>query len=88
MERLTARLKEISNYSGKEFYRKSGVLRPALSQKIAGRMQENVVNNDWAPEMVEWKSSDELQEMHPGLTSVEGGVGSRWTHRFYSQLFT
>ncbi|MCR9131915.1 MAG: FAD-binding oxidoreductase [bacterium] len=74
MERLTVRLEEISNYTGREFYRKSGVLRPALSKKIAGRMQENVVNNDWAPAMVEWKSSAELEEMHPGLTSIEGGV--------------
>ncbi len=74
LERLSIRLEEISKYSGKEFYRKSGVLRPALSQKIADRMQENVVNNDWTPGMIEWKSSAELQEMHPGLTSVEGGV--------------
>lgn len=75
LDLLTARLEQISEYTGTEFYRKSGVLRPALSEKIAARMRENVAKNDWSPaDMVEWKSSAEIEAMHPGLTSVEGGV--------------
>ncbi|MBO6793677.1 MAG: FAD-binding oxidoreductase [Balneolaceae bacterium] len=71
---LNSRLEQLSKSTGKEFYRKSGVLRPALSIKIANRMQENVTHNDWLPGMVEWKSSSDIEKMHPGLTCVEGGV--------------
>ncbi len=74
LEKLTARLEQISTSTGQKFYRNSGVLRPALSEKIAGRMRENVIQNEWTTGMVEWKSSAEIEGMHPGLTSVEGGV--------------
>ena len=57
-----------------QFFKKSGVLRPALDQKIADRMKENATNPGWPKGWIEWMDEEALKELNPGVRCVGGGV--------------
>ncbi len=56
------------------FFKKTGVLRPALDEKIAKRMKENLDSMPWPDNWIEWYDEDELKKFHPGITCIGGGV--------------
>lgn len=56
------------------FFKKTGVLRPAMDEKIAERMKSNFKNSDWPKDWISWLDGKELQEFHPDINSKLGGV--------------
>ncbi len=72
--KVLANLELIQNTSPVQFYKRTGVLRPAMEGKIATRMNENFHSQDWPEGWIEWKDEDELKAFHPGINCVDGGV--------------
>ncbi|HCD51443.1 MAG TPA: hypothetical protein DEQ34_03280 [Balneolaceae bacterium] len=73
-EAVKNNLEVVHQYTGKNFYKINGVLRPAMDARIASRMKENVEHPNWPDGWIEWKTEQEVQTLHPGITCVEGGV--------------
>lgn len=70
---LSNRLNFVKELSDKNFFRQSGILRPALDFKIASKMQKNLKDDVWEQQIV-WLDEDQIQDFHPGIKCVEGGV--------------
>lgn len=71
---IGANLELIQSYSSIQFYKKSGVLRPALDEKIAAKMKSNFENTEWPQGWCSWMNEKELKLFHPGVECVGGGV--------------
>lgn len=56
------------------FYKTSGVLRPALEEKIALRMKENFTTMDWPDGWILWMDEKEIESFHPSINCIGGGV--------------
>lgn len=56
------------------FFKRSGILRPALDEKIATKMMANFENTLWPNDWIEWFDEDALKNFHPGITCFGGGV--------------
>ncbi len=67
-------LEKVQKHSQKSFYKKTGVLRPALDTKIATRMKANFDSTDWPKDWCYWLDEKELQTLYPGINCVGGGV--------------
>src|SRR5699024_6914200 len=52
---------------------KNGLLRPALLEKMARKMKEQHDNTVWPKGWCEWKTEEEIKEIHPGINCVGGG---------------
>lgn len=72
--KILANLELIQSSSPVQFYKQTGVLRPAMEEKIVSRMKENFISQDWPDGWIEWKNEDEIKKFRPGLTCVGGGV--------------
>lgn len=72
--KILANLELIQNSSPVQFYKQTGVLRPAMEEKIVSRMKQNFTSQDWPDGWIEWKSEDEIKKFRPGITCVGGGV--------------
>ncbi|MFV1885107.1 MAG: NAD(P)/FAD-dependent oxidoreductase [Balneola sp.] len=64
----------VQAHSPIQFFKESGVLRPALENKIATRMKENFSTQPWPDGWIEWLDEDDLKSFHPGITCKGGGV--------------
>ena len=62
------------NPSTPSFYQQSGLLRPALLEKMARKMKEQYSATSWPDGWCRWKSEAEIKEIHPGITCVNGGL--------------
>jgi glycine/D-amino acid oxidase-like deaminating enzyme len=71
---ILSNLELVSSFSGHSFFQKTGVLRPALDQKIAGRMQENVNESDWPDDWCEWLEPNSLRSLNSNVVNEFGGV--------------
>lgn len=71
---IAANLEKIQAFSAHSFYQKNGVLRPALLKKMARKMKREFEQNSWPDGWCQWKTKDEIQEMHPGIACVDGGL--------------
>lgn len=67
-------LEEIQDHSKHQFFRKNGVLRPALTEKMARKMREQFNKTRWPEHWCQWQSVNEIKERHPGINCVEGGL--------------
>ncbi|MFN1833723.1 NAD(P)/FAD-dependent oxidoreductase [Balneola sp. MJW-20] len=67
-------LKKVSAGSGRSIFRENGVLRPALTNKIADRMQENTLESNWPEDWAEWISQEKIHDSYKGLNVTNGGV--------------
>lgn len=56
------------------FFKKTGVLRPALDQKIASKMKENYESTEWPEGWCEWMDEKSVIQFHPAINCVGGGV--------------
>ncbi|MDR8391845.1 FAD-binding oxidoreductase [Aliifodinibius sp. S!AR15-10] len=65
---------KVNSYSEKPFFKRNGVLRPALTEKIARKMSDQLKKTEWADGWCQWLSKKEIQEKHPGITCVDGGL--------------
>ncbi|MBO6524135.1 MAG: FAD-binding oxidoreductase [Balneolaceae bacterium] len=72
--KILANLELIQDTSPVQFYKQTGVLRPAMDKKIASRMHENFRLQDWPEGWIEWKDEYKLTSFHPGINCVDGGV--------------
>ncbi len=73
-EAIYRNLALIQEQSPVPFFKKSGVLRPALDDKIATRMKENFDSMLWPKGWIEWLDEQELKNFHPGISCTVGGV--------------
>lgn len=64
----------IQNQGTVKFFEETGVLRPALDEKIASRMKENFNTMNWPNGWIEWLDEKELKKFHPGISCISGGV--------------
>jgi glycine/D-amino acid oxidase-like deaminating enzyme len=73
-EAIAENLEKIQSYSDTGFYRHNGLLRPALLDKMARKMKDEYENTPWPDGWCQWKSRNEIHEIHPGITCVGGGL--------------
>lgn len=71
---LSNRLLGASDFSDHSFYKKSGILRPALDEKIASKMKKNIDSDPWMQGSVEWLDQRDLNEINSQVFSSYGGV--------------
>ncbi|MGK7370024.1 MAG: NAD(P)/FAD-dependent oxidoreductase [Candidatus Halalkalibacterium sp. M3_1C_030] len=67
-------LEKVSSYSDTVFHKRNGVLRPAITDKMAGKMRERYNETTWEDGWCQWMSEDEIKDKHPGITCIEGGL--------------
>ena len=73
-EAITENLEKVSSYSVSPYFRNNGVLRPAITSKMAGKMRERYEETTWREGWCHWLTADEIKERHPGITCIEGGL--------------
>ncbi|MEX0723400.1 MAG: FAD-dependent oxidoreductase [Gracilimonas sp.] len=71
---ISADLEKVQAQSPVQFYKKTGILRPAQDQKMASRMKENAEQQDWPEGWCTWLDKDEIKSINAGLHCVEGGM--------------
>lgn len=73
-EAIAENLQKVSEYSETPFFRNNGVLRPAITPKMAAKMHERYEETEWSEGWCHWMSEQEIKEKHPGINCVEGGL--------------
>lgn len=73
-ETIRRNLSKIQAVADESFYQKSGLLRPALLEKMARKMRDRFENTSWPDGWCQWKSEAEIKERHPGIQCVDGGL--------------
>lgn len=71
---IVADLEHIQEQTPVQFYRKTGILRPAQDKKMASRMKENAHPNNWPEGWCKWLEKDEIYSINPDLNCVGGGM--------------
>lgn len=71
---IAGNLKKVYPYADTRFHHKNGVLRPALTEKIARKMSDQLEKTTWPDGWVYWLTEEEIKEKHPGITCVDGGL--------------
>lgn len=71
---ISENLDKVSPYSDEPFYKRNGVLRPALTEKMARKMQERYLETTWEDGWCEWLPEEEIKKQHPGINCIEGGL--------------
>lgn len=67
-------LQFIQNQTPVQFYKKTGILRPAQDQKMASRMKDNADRSMWPEGWCNWLDQEEIHEINHELNCVEGGM--------------
>lgn len=73
-EAIYENLWKVASFSDEPFFKRNGVLRPALTQKIARKMGDQLKKTEWPDGWCQWLTKEEIQQRHPGITCVEGGL--------------
>lgn len=73
-EAVLQNLERVQKGSSVQFFKRSGVLRPALDEKIASRMKENFDSTEWPEDWCEWLDERTVKELHNGIKCTGGGV--------------
>ena len=73
-EAIAANLEKVQSYSDTSFYQNNGVLRPALSEKMAAKMKKEYNHTSWPDGWCQWKSKGQIHEIHPEIRCVRGGL--------------
>ncbi len=74
LESITQDLIETQENTPVRFYDKTGILRPAQDEKMATKMKENVVSQDWPEGWCEWLDKSEIESINSDLNCVKGGM--------------
>lgn len=74
LEAIQTDLEEIQGKNPVQFYKQTGILRPAQTQKMAAKMKENTETSGWPEGWCEWLDEPQIREMNPDLHCVEGGI--------------
>ncbi len=75
-EAISENLQKIASFAGPDtsFYHNNGLLRPALTEKMARKMKKQYDKTSWPDGWCIWKTESEIKEMHPGINCVDGGL--------------
>ncbi|GAA5521047.1 FAD-binding oxidoreductase [Aliifodinibius salicampi] len=73
-EAIAQNLEKVQSRTHESFYQKNGLLRPALLEKMARKMKAQHEKTSWPEGWCQWKSKAEIQEIHPGIQCVDGGL--------------
>lgn len=71
---IVKNLDKLVGYSAQPFWHNNGVLRPAITPKMAKKMREQYEKTSWREGWCQWLSEKEIKKRHPGITCVEGGL--------------
>lgn len=71
---VAADLEQVQEQSADQFYKNTGILRPTQDEKMASRMKENALQNDWSEGWCKWLEKDEIHAINPDLNCVDGGM--------------
>lgn len=67
-------LEKVQTFASEPFYQQNGLLRPALSEKMARKMRKQYEKNHWPEGWCLWQDKSQIQERHPGINCVQGGL--------------
>lgn len=67
-------LERVQSESAQTFYEKNGVIRPALTKKLADNFERSPEKYNWPEGWIEWLSKDELSERFPIFENHFGGL--------------
>ncbi|TYP95421.1 Glycine/D-amino acid oxidase (deaminating) [Fodinibius salinus] len=73
-EAIAENLEKIQRTSETTFYQNNGLLRPALLEKMARKMKAQREKTSWPDGWCQWKTEDEIKDIHPGISCVDGGL--------------
>lgn len=73
---VTGLLEKAESYTDRTFYAVNGILRPALTAKIAANMREQFEKTTWRKGWCEWLTERDIKDRHPGINCVDGGIWS------------
>lgn len=71
---VSENLAKTASYSDKTFFAGNGVLRPAITGKMAAKMWDRFRETTWPDGWCRWMPEQEIKELHPGITCIEGGL--------------
>jgi glycine/D-amino acid oxidase-like deaminating enzyme len=67
-------LNKVLEFSSQPFFKNNGLLRPALSPKMARKMHQEYEKTDWPTGWCYWQNEQQIKERHPGINCVGGGL--------------
>ncbi|WP_440999012.1 NAD(P)/FAD-dependent oxidoreductase [Fodinibius sp. SL11] len=73
-ESILSNLEKAQAFSDSSFFYQNGLLRPALFEKMARKMKNQYDKTTWPEGWCEWKTDNEIQEIHPNINCVDGGL--------------
>jgi glycine/D-amino acid oxidase-like deaminating enzyme len=73
-EAIAYNLEKVQTETKETFFINNGLLRPALLEKMARKMKDQYLSTSWPDGWCQWKSEDEIKEIHPGINCVNGGL--------------
>lgn len=71
---IASDLEKVQDQSPVQFFKRTGILRPAQDEKMASRMKENAEQQDWPEGWCKWLNKEEIRFINPELNCVEGGM--------------
>lgn len=71
---ISENLDKAAPFASTQFFKRNGVLRPAITKKMAGKMRERYMETRWVDGWCEWLPAEEIERRHPGITCIEGGL--------------
>lgn len=73
-EAIARNLAKVEDQTSENFYQNNGLLRPALLEKMAIKMKAQYEKTRWPDGWCQWKTEEEIKEIHPGITCINGGL--------------
>jgi glycine/D-amino acid oxidase-like deaminating enzyme len=67
-------MEKVQEFSSCSFFKNNGLLRPALTTKMAQKMRQEFNQTAWPDGWCDWKTEQQIKELHPGINCVEGGL--------------
>jgi len=74
MSKTLGVLQEVQNSSGKYIFFQNGVIRPAITQKLATNFRKALNKYDWPPGWVDWIEKEQVHSLLEGIAGNSGGL--------------
>jgi glycine/D-amino acid oxidase-like deaminating enzyme len=71
---ISRNMEKVQEFSSSSFFKNNGLLRPALTTKMARKMHQEFNQTAWPDGWCDWKTEQQIKELHPGINCVEGGL--------------
>lgn len=81
---LKKQIDEISELTGRnDLISETGVIRPAINEKLAENFREALTKYDWPEGWIEWLEEDQIREMNPHVAENQGGIHVKCGYTVY-----